>query len=192
MRISKISILSLAIIIFASFNPKDVQAATYEPPKVYNDGIVSTFIEPRALALKIEYVDKAVVAEKTVYVAPVAVVAPPQVHTPITKDNPLKRGLANGNSYSPGYCTYYAKQRRPDLPNNLGNANTWYQRAVAQGIPVGSEPRVGAIGEAKTYMHVVYIEAVNGNTVTVSEMNYKGRGVVSTRTAPASEFRYIY
>lgn len=188
MHISKISILTLAILIFASFNPKDVQAATSKPPKVYADGIVSSLIEPYTMALKIEYVDKAVVAEKAVYVAPVAVTRSAE----LPPSKVAKRGAVAGNTYSIGFCTYYAKQRRPDLPNNLGNADTWYQRAAAQGIPVGSQPRVGAIGETKAYMHVVYIEAVNGDTVTVSEANYKGRGVVSTRTAPASEFRYIY
>lgn len=94
------------------------------------------------------------------------------------------------NTYSYGYCTWYAKNMRPDLPNNLGNADTWAGRAAAQGIATGSTPRVGAIGQQG--MHVVYITAVNGDTVTVSEMNYVGWNVVSTRTAPASSFQYIY
>jgi peptidoglycan DL-endopeptidase CwlO len=77
------------------------------------------------------------------------------------------------------------------LPNNLGNANTWVARAAAQGIPTGSAPRVGAIGQQG--MHVVYVESVNGDgTVTVSEMNFRGRYVISSRTVPASTFRYIY
>lgn len=100
-------------------------------------------------------------------------------------------GSSAGNSYSPGYCTWYAKNRRPDLPNNLGNADTWVARAAAQGLATGSTPRAGAIGQQG--MHVVYIESVNGDgTVTVSEMNYQGRGVISGRTVPASSFRYIY
>lgn len=101
------------------------------------------------------------------------------------------RGDSNGNRYSYGYCTWYAKNRRPDLPNNLGNANTWVARARAQGLPTGSAPRVGAIGQQG--MHVVYVEAVNANgTVTVSEMNFKGFNVISSRTVPASNFQYIY
>lgn len=101
------------------------------------------------------------------------------------------RGSASGNGYGYGYCTYYAKQRRPDLPNNLGNANTWTARAAAQGIPTGSAPRVGAIGQQG--MHVVYVEAVNGDgTIRVSEMNYAGRSVTSSRTAAAGSFQYIY
>lgn len=105
----------------------------------------------------------------------------------------LLRGSSAGNTYTAGYCTWYAKNMRPDLPNNLGNADTWVARAAAQGIPTGSAPRVGAIGQEKGIMHVVYVESVNGDgTVTVSEMNYEGLYVVSRRTVPASAFMYIY
>ncbi len=100
-------------------------------------------------------------------------------------------GTSAGNTYSRGYCTWYAKSRRPDLPNNLGNADTWVARAAAQGFATGSAPRAGAIGQQG--MHVVYVESVNGDdTVTISEMNYNGWGVVNQRTVPASTFRYIY
>ncbi len=101
------------------------------------------------------------------------------------------RGSSSGNLYVAGYCTWYAKNRRPDLPNNLGNADTWVARARAQGIPTGSEPRVGAIGQQG--MHVVYVEAVHSDgTVTISEMNWHGLYVVSERRVAASNFHYIY
>jgi len=101
------------------------------------------------------------------------------------------KGSSNGNTYTAGYCTWYAKAMRPDLPNNLGNANTWVARASAQGLPTGSTPRVGAIGQQG--MHVVYVERVNNDgTVFVSEMNFKGLYVNSTRTVAASNFQYIY
>ena len=101
------------------------------------------------------------------------------------------KGASSGNTYSRGYCTYYAKQRRPDLPNNLGNADTWVARARAQGIPTGSQPRAGAIGQQG--MHVVYVERVNEDgTVFISEMNYVGFNTVSNRTASAGSFQYIY
>jgi LysM repeat protein len=78
------------------------------------------------------------------------------------------RGSSSGNLYTPGYCTWYVKNRRPDLPNNLGNADTWVSRARAQGLPTGSTPRVGAVGQRG--MHVVYVEKVHGNGyVTISE-----------------------
>lgn len=105
-------------------------------------------------------------------------------------------GTANyggsSNLYSYGYCTWYAKNMRPDMPNNLGNADTWYDRAAAQGFGHGSVPQVGAVAVAIGYMHVAIVTAVDNGMVTVSEMNYEGWNVVSTRTAPASEFQYIY
>ena len=98
---------------------------------------------------------------------------------------------SSGNTYSSGYCTWYAKSKRPDLPNSLGNAQTWFSRAQSLGIPTGTEPKAGAIGQSGN--HVVYVETVNtDNTVSISEMNYRGFGVTSTRTVPASSFSYIY
>lgn len=120
--------------------------------------------------------------------------APTTTRTVATKavaTTAVPRGSSGGNTYARGYCTWYAKNRRPDLPNNLGNANTWVARASAQGIPTSSAPRAGAIGQQGN--HVVYVERVNGDgTVTVSEMNYAGFGVVSSRTVPAGYFQYIY
>lgn len=103
----------------------------------------------------------------------------------------VARGGSGGNSYAAGNCTWYAKSKRPDLPNNLGNANTWASRAASQGIPTGSTPQLGAVGQQG--MHVVYVERVNPDgTVFISEMNKIGYGKISTRTVPASSFKYIY
>lgn len=104
---------------------------------------------------------------------------------------PVRMGSSAGNTYTAGYCTWYVKNMRPDLPNNLGNADTWVARAAAQGLPTGSEPRVGAVGQQG--MHVVFVETVNDDgTVSISEMNYRGLYVISNRTVPAGTFRYIY
>jgi surface antigen len=98
---------------------------------------------------------------------------------------------SSGNRYVRGYCTWYVKNRRPDLPNNLGNASTWVSRAAAQGYSTGSTPVVGAVGQQGN--HVVFVEAVHGDgTVTVSEMNWNGWNVVSSRTVSAGAFTYIY
>ncbi len=101
-----------------------------------------------------------------------------------------------GNWYGVGYCTWYVKNRRPDLPNNLGNANTWYTMASADGYNVGSAPKKGAVGTTTrgALGHVVYVEGVSldGSTVTISEMNWAGLYSLRTRTANASEFLYIY
>lgn len=98
---------------------------------------------------------------------------------------------SSGNLYVPGYCTWYVKNKRPDLPNNLGNADTWVSRAAAQGLPTGSTPRAGAVGQRG--MHVVYVESINADgSVNISEMNHQGLYVITYRTLPANYFMYIY
>lgn len=102
---------------------------------------------------------------------------------------------SDGNTYAPGNCTWYVKSRRPDLPNNLGNANTWYTIAAEDGFSVGSQPKKGAVGTTTrgSLGHVVYVEGLNSDgTITISEMNYSGLYSVRTRTADPSEFSYIY
>lgn len=104
-----------------------------------------------------------------------------------------KRPIVPGNGYDYGNCTFYIKTKRPDIGNFWGNADQWGHSARTEGYLVDDNPSVGAIGVAVNYMHVVYIEAVNGDsTVTLSEMNYVSLGVISTRTAPVSEFTYIH
>lgn len=102
-----------------------------------------------------------------------------------------------GNTYPYGYCTWWAKQKRPDLPNSLGNAINWYRGASAQGYAVGRVPQVGSILVTREsgYGHVAYVIAINGDTVTTSDMNYNGWGVVSTRQISNSSgliVGYIY
>lgn len=107
----------------------------------------------------------------------------------------LQRGSTAGNTYSYGYCTWYVKNRRPDLPNTLGNANTWYARAAAAGYSVGATPRAGAVGTTTRgeLGHVVYVERVNGDgTILISEYNYRSWNTYHSRTVPASDFVYIY
>lgn len=101
------------------------------------------------------------------------------------------RGSSAGNGYVWGQCTWYVKNMRPDLPNNLGNGGQWVANAAAQGLPTGYAPRVGAVAEEPG--HVAYVEAVSGSMITISEMNYAGGvGQVHRRTVPAANYRYIY
>ena len=100
------------------------------------------------------------------------------------------------NTYDYGYCTWYVKNRRgASIPNSLGNANTWYSRAAAMGMAVGSTPRAGAVGTTTrgSLGHVVYVESVNADgSINISEMNAPVFGGVTYRTASAGEFLYIY
>jgi surface antigen len=115
--------------------------------------------------------------------------------TGATTSRPTLTSFAgNGNSYSRGYCTYYVASRR-SVPSSWGNASSWYYNAQISGFKVGSAPMPGAIawGGGGYYGHVAYVESVSGGMVTVSEMNYNGNwNRVTSRTVPASTFRYIY
>lgn len=106
-------------------------------------------------------------------------------------------GFGGGaNLYDVGYCTWYVKNRRPNIGDNWGNANQWYANAQADGYAVGATAKVGAVGVsfAGAFGHVVYVEGVNGDgTVSISEMNYGGGwNQTHARTTSASEFVYIY
>jgi surface antigen len=106
----------------------------------------------------------------------------------------------DASSYCTGYCTWFVWQKRPEQQlRDLGNADTWYQRAKEKGIHVGSSPVVGAvawwgISSHAPEGHVAYVTAVNGGSVTVEEMNRAGWHVQDTRTLSGSELPngYIY
>jgi LysM repeat protein len=101
------------------------------------------------------------------------------------------KATTSGNGYVAGYCTWYVKNRRPDLPNNLGNASSWVSNASKQGLSTGSTPAVGAVGQRNN--HVVYVESINGDgTITISDMNHQALYEITTRVVNASDFRYIY
>jgi len=89
-------------------------------------------------------------------------------------------GGAHGN-FPRGYCTWYVSTRR-NIPWT-GNAGAWYAAARALGFPVGSIPQPGAIMVSRESWigHVAVVESVDGDTFTISEMNYRGFGVVDQR-----------
>lgn len=140
--------------------------------------------------------DKIIIPDGIKYEAPVQVATPTRVAS--TSDNSFTPRLTNfaygSNGYAYGYCTYYVAGRR-SIPGFWGDARNWYYNAQASGFSVGSTPVPGAIAwsGAGYYGHVAYVESVNGNSVTVSEMNFNGGwNRVSYRTTSASTFRYIY
>ena len=103
--------------------------------------------------------------------------------------------ITEGNTYGYGYCTWYVKNKRPDIGSYWGDAKNWYSSAQAAGFETGREARPGAIGVSfgGSVGHVVYIESVSGSTVHLSEMNgAAGWNVVGERDAQESEFVYIY
>lgn len=95
-----------------------------------------------------------------------------------------------------GYCTYYAAQRR-FVPWS-GNAITWLSGAQSFGFATGNTPQVGAIivtSEGGKTGHVGIVDGVQGDQITITEMNYRGFGVISSRTISAGYgpiMGYIY
>lgn len=98
-----------------------------------------------------------------------------------------------GDTYAWGNCTYWAFALRlkygDPIPTTWGNANTWDDRAEADGYVVDHLPAVGAIyqTDAGALGHVAYVSAVDSTSGdwTISEMNANGLDVVDTRTFKA-------
>jgi surface antigen len=109
------------------------------------------------------------------------------------------RAIFGYNGYDYGYCTWYVANKRASigraLPANLGNANTWDDRAP-QGY--NQTPAYGAavVTGQRAPGHVAFVEEVYPDgSVRVSEMNTRGWGVRSERTydaATASKYNYIH
>lgn len=81
-----------------------------------------------------------------------------------------------------GNCTWWAAYKRPDLHIIMRrDAKYWFQDALTNNIPTGSEPKVGSIAVfpacgANNAGHVAYVEKINADTFEVSEMNYSENG----------------
>lgn len=82
-----------------------------------------------------------------------------------------------------GQCTWYASKLRGGVPWG-GNAKAWLTNAAAYGAKIGSTPKVGAIvvtTENRRYGHVAIVKAVEAGRFLITEMNYKGRGIIDDR-----------
>lgn len=99
-----------------------------------------------------------------------------------------------GNSYTPGNCTWGVKNWKSNTPNFWGNANQWDDSARAAGILVDGSPVEGAIAQTDEGWagHVALVIEVIGNQVTIKEMNFNGLYSINTRIVSASEFMYIH
>ncbi len=154
-----------------------------ETPDVINPGeeIIIPAVDETLVERELPAVVQAVKVEK-----PSTPSAPSSTVASVTP-----KASSGGNGYVAGYCTWYVKSRRPDLPNSLGNAYAWISNAAAQGLSTGSAPRVGAAAQRNN--HVAYVEAINSDgTITISDMNYRARFATTTRVVNPAEWRYIY
>jgi surface antigen/regulator of replication initiation timing len=88
-----------------------------------------------------------------------------------------------------GYCTrqcvsyaaWAVKASGRSAPMFWGNAKNWDDRARAAGIPVYNYPEVGdiAVSNSGTWGHVMYVEAVSGDRIYVSQYNAQLNGQLS-------------
>lgn len=140
--------------------------------------------------------------ERPGYVAPVTRTAAAGASTGLVSYG--GNAASVGNRYDYGYCTWYVYNRRAELGRPVGsfwgNASTWASYARGSGYLVNSTPSVGAVlqnsYQAGGYGHVAVVESVNGDgSIFVSEMNYAGWNIRSTRTVSAGEaagYNYIH
>ncbi len=98
---------------------------------------------------------------------------------------------STGQSYAggTGWCVGYARTRRPDIAVR-GNAGTWLGSASAQGYSTGGAPQAGAVevSNKSAWGHVAVVDEVYADgSYKVTEQNYKGYGIVSSRVVPAGD-----
>jgi len=82
-----------------------------------------------------------------------------------------------------GWCTWYVNYRRPDLPSGMGNAGQYLVNARRYGLATSDTPAPGRImvTNESPWGHVAIVESVQADTVTIVEMNYAGRHIVTRR-----------
>ncbi len=107
----------------------------------------------------------------------------------------IDRNPKGGHRFPYGYCTWYVASKKY-VPWG-GNAGTWLYNAKAHGAKTGKSPKKGSIivTTESWYGHVGIVTDVKGDKVTITEMNYRGFGVVSSRTISAKNkviMGYIY
>lgn len=111
----------------------------------------------------------------------------PRTTTPPSNDY---RYFSNQNPYYDKWlgknCTTYVYGRAWEILGNkpnisfTGNAGNWYNSNVAgKNYPYGSTPKLGAIAcwrsPSSDFGHVAVVEAISGNTITMSEAWYGAR-----------------
>ena len=123
-----------------------------------------------------------------------------QVTKTVSQSYVTGAGTGKSRSYPYGQCTWYVAQQTY-VPWS-GHAKAWLVNARSYGFKTGTTPQVGAIillsgtnWLSRTYGHVGYVESVNGDWVTFSEMNHIGWAIKSVRTInknSANILGYIY
>ncbi|MFZ1483937.1 MAG: CHAP domain-containing protein [Candidatus Saccharimonadales bacterium] len=94
------------------------------------------------------------------------------------------------------YAAWKVHQAYGTMPywGGIGNANQWVRNAKRTGIPTSTAPKVGsvAISMAGYYGHAMWVEAVEGNMIYISQYNYDLNGRYSEMWVDGRNFTYIY
>ena len=139
---------------------------------------------------------KVVVATTPTKVTPAATITPLPQSKPSTKPVTVNSTTGLKSSYAivytgknrgfvAGNCTAYVAQNK--TVTWRGNANMWIKNARAQWVPTGSTPVPGAIvqfsgrGYSRAYGHVGIVADVQGDTIIVKDMNYRGLYEITIR-----------
>jgi surface antigen len=101
---------------------------------------------------------------------------------------------ANENLYDYGFCTWWVSKRRAEvgipIPQHWGDAHSWDDNAYLAGYRIDLIPQQYAImqTDAGSLGHVMFVESVEADgSWTISEMNYKGWDILSSRTFKAAQ-----
>lgn len=130
--------------------------------------------------------------------AQAAVVAQQQAEAQAAAQAPAQpvvvaHAIGRPNNYEYGSCTWYVASQI-NVPDTLGNANTWAYYAGLLGYTVSTVPKVGAVAQstAGVYGHVAIVVAISDGQVELSEMNVVGSNIVDIRWIPLESYAYIY
>lgn len=111
-------------------------------------------------------------------------------------DVPMDSVVDNWGMYNRecvSYTAFKVWQSGRHMPywGGSGNAIQWPGNARAAGIPVDSTPKAGdvAIWPVGYYGHAMYVEAVTGGSIYISEYNYDWSGRYSERSISASTYQ---
>lgn len=115
-------------------------------------------------------------------------------------DNPTY--ASKNNLYTAGQCTWYVFDKRAKDGKTIstfwGDARNWAGQSSSEGFNVDHKPEKGAILQTSNgaFGHVAYVERVNSDgSIFISEMNYVGTYIISTRTissAEVSSYNFIH
>ncbi len=95
-----------------------------------------------------------------------------------------------------GYCTWHAAKKFKEFTGNpvtwSGDGGAWFDNAAAEGRKVTTDARqavpgsvmVWTRGSSATKGHVAFVEEIDENGLYISEMNVRGRWVISTAFIP--------